>query len=62
MNDLGRGNNTPLHYASRNAHAEAVTFLLRNGANPAAVNWRGLTPAQVTEDEGVRNAMATAVM
>ena len=28
VNDVGRGNNTPLHYAARNNHVEAVKFLM----------------------------------
>lgn len=28
VNDYGRGNNTPLHFAARNNHIPAVSFLL----------------------------------
>jgi hypothetical protein len=79
VNEYGRGNNTPLHFAARNNHVEAVKFLMSvlavtvcparsvtrctdaygcvwlvgRGADATSQNWRGLEPAQVTENKEI---------
>lgn len=44
MDDSGRNGWTPLHYAARNQHLDAITALMREGANAAKVDHTGLTP------------------
>ncbi|XP_043465025.1 ankyrin repeat domain-containing protein 27-like [Leptopilina heterotoma] len=39
---------TPLHYASKWGYGEIVEILLDHGANPKAINRRGLTPLAVS--------------
>lgn len=41
---------TPLHHASKWGYAEIVEILLDHGANPKAINRRGLTPLAVSHN------------
>lgn len=48
--------NTPLHLAAAAGQVEPLQALLQAGADPLAVNKKGLSPAQVAADEATRAA------
>jgi ankyrin repeat protein len=52
---------TPLHNAARGGHCQVVQLLLANGANPAARNQAGNTPAQEADDEDTIAALKEAM-
>jgi ankyrin repeat protein len=51
-NRIDRLGNTPLHYAARRGHADAVQELLALGADPKIRNAVGMTPKSSAENAG----------
>ncbi len=49
---------TPLHLASVNGHAAAVSALLAAGADRGATNKEGKTAAEVAKNDAVKAALA----
>jgi len=49
---------TALHYAANESHLDIVRFLLRNCANPRAMNRKGQMPIEIAEGEEVRALLA----
>eukprot|EP00698_Gefionella_okellyi_P015298 TRINITY_DN4316_c0_g2_i1.p1 TRINITY_DN4316_c0_g2~~TRINITY_DN4316_c0_g2_i1.p1 ORF type:complete len:632 (-),score=128.95 TRINITY_DN4316_c0_g2_i1:552-2447(-) len=52
---------TPLHAAVMRAHANMVVLLLKSGANPFAVDWRGRTPVDIASGRHQHTAAARAL-
>ena len=49
-----------LHLAARGEHHEIVSYLLENGADARSMNSQGHTPADVCEDESLRDVLRNA--
>jgi ankyrin repeat protein len=50
--NAGAGGNTPLHGAAWLGHTEMVRWLLKHGADPALLDFKGRTPQQLAEESG----------
>ena len=56
VNAAGASGQTLLHWAARQGNLEALTLLLRNGADPALLDRLGRTPLRVALDAGQSRA------
>jgi ankyrin repeat protein len=52
VNQTDHRGRTFLHWAVENDHAEAIELLLRNGADPAKEDQRGMTPRDLALEGG----------
>jgi len=48
----GEHGRTPLHFAAERGHVAMAKFLLARGAKPDSVDFYGLTPAEIAEENG----------
>ena len=47
----------PLHFAAFKKHPDAVSILMKYGANTLVLDRKGRTPAEDTSDEAIRDAI-----
>ena len=52
-------NQTPLHYAANNGHADVVKILLQYNADRSLRDKDGRTPLQLSNKDDVRNQLET---